>query len=93
MLIMDLPLQYELTVGEGEMKQELLRLKVEDKDTPKTPAWKAKYKILTGNEHGNYNLTTDPETNDGILNIVKVRMNDFCSSIQCSSISQFNDPW
>ncbi|XP_040187276.1 cadherin-like protein 26 isoform X2 [Rana temporaria] len=63
--------KYELTVGEGEIKPALLRLKVEDKDIPQTPAWKAKYKILTGNEHGNYNLTTDPETNDGILNIVK----------------------
>ncbi|XP_053309869.1 cadherin-like protein 26 [Spea bombifrons] len=64
-------LNYNLTVREGEVKNDLLRIKVEDKDLPQTPAWRAKFKILSGNEKGNYNLTTDPKTNEGILGIVK----------------------
>ncbi|KAM3922339.1 cadherin-like protein 26 [Leptodactylus fuscus] len=63
--------KYELSVHEGEVKNDILRLKVEDKDAPKTPAWRAKFKILTGNDDQNYNLTTDPVTNEGILSIIK----------------------
>lgn len=63
--------KYELTVLEGEVRNDILRLKVQDMDTPQTPAWRAKYKILKGNEKANYNLVTDPKTNDGILSIIK----------------------
>ncbi|XP_063815406.1 cadherin-like protein 26 isoform X2 [Pseudophryne corroboree] len=62
---------YQLSVKEGEIKDNLLRLKVEDKDVPNTPAWRAKFKILSGNENENYNLETDPKANEGILSIIK----------------------
>lgn len=63
--------KYNLTVLEGEVKNDILRLKVQDLDTPQTPAWRAKYKILSGNEKENYELVTDPKTNEGILSIIK----------------------
>ncbi|OCT60231.1 cadherin-like protein 26 isoform X2 [Xenopus laevis] len=63
--------EYQITVKEDEVKNDILRIKVNDMDTPETPAWRAKYKILVGNEKGNYNLITDPVTNEGILSIQK----------------------
>ncbi|KAL7864497.1 hypothetical protein AOLI_G00159170 [Acnodon oligacanthus] len=41
-------------VMEMETNKEILRLSVGDKDTPNTKASKAVYKILKGNEDGNY---------------------------------------
>ncbi|XP_078092608.1 cadherin-like protein 26 isoform X2 [Mustelus asterias] len=49
----------------------VLRISVTDKDNPHTPAWKARYKIVEGNEDDNYRIETDPETNDGILFLIK----------------------
>ncbi|XP_053561585.1 cadherin-like protein 26 [Bombina bombina] len=62
---------YDLKIPEGELKNNILRIKVEDKDLTKTPAWRAKFKILSGNERGYYNISTDPDTNEGILDIIK----------------------
>lgn len=48
-----------------------LRLHVTDKDSPNSPAWRAKYTIH-GDVGGHFKIETDPETNDGILTVVKV---------------------
>ncbi|XP_067856782.1 cadherin-like protein 26 [Heptranchias perlo] len=58
-------------INETDKDVVVLRLSVTDKDSPNTPAWRAKYKIIEGNENENYKFETDPETNDGILFLIK----------------------
>lgn len=67
-----LPVQYHGEVLESVIIDNVLRVAVEDKDTPQTPGWRAIYYFIKGNEDGNYKLETDPNTNEGILNIIKV---------------------
>ncbi|XP_070600617.1 cadherin-like protein 26 [Erythrolamprus reginae] len=62
---------YRADVPEGKTKDNILRLKVEDKDSPNTAAWRANYTIKKGNERGNFAFVTDPKTNEGVLNIIK----------------------
>ncbi|XP_072553524.1 cadherin-like protein 26 [Salminus brasiliensis] len=62
---------YNTQVMEMESNKEILRLSVTDKDTPNTSASRARYKILKGNEDGNYKIETDPKTNEGVLTVIK----------------------
>ncbi|XP_059189064.1 cadherin-like protein 26 [Centropristis striata] len=62
---------YNGEVLESTTKNDLLRVAVDDKDTPKTPGWKAVYEIIEGNKDGNYEIKTDPKTNEGILSVIK----------------------
>ncbi|XP_053250387.1 cadherin-like protein 26 isoform X3 [Podarcis raffonei] len=60
-----------LNIPEGKTEHGILRLQVEDKDSPNTPAWRAKYKILGGDDTENFSIETDPDTNEGVLSITK----------------------
>lgn len=48
------------------------RVHVEDKDARGTAAWRVKYQIH-GDTNENFRIETDPETNDGLLYVRKVR--------------------
>lgn len=63
------------SVEENTVDVEILRVTVEDKDLINTANWRANYTILKGNENGNFKIVTDLKTNEGILCVVKVRIN------------------
>uniref|UniRef100_A0A3Q1FVE7 Cadherin 27 n=1 Tax=Acanthochromis polyacanthus TaxID=80966 RepID=A0A3Q1FVE7_9TELE len=65
-----LPVISGQTVGKHETGSSPLRLHVTDKDTTNSLAWRAKYSIH-GDEGEHFRVETDPDTNDGILTVVK----------------------
>lgn len=56
---------------EGEENVLVSRVQVTDKDTKGTVAWRANYEIQ-GDTNKNFRITTDPETNEGLLYVEKV---------------------
>ncbi|KAM7405019.1 hypothetical protein PAMP_012310 [Pampus punctatissimus] len=57
-------------VKEGQENVLVSRLQVTDQDTKGTRAWRAKFKIQ-GDINNNFRITTDPETNEGLLYVEK----------------------
>ncbi|XP_022349811.1 cadherin-like protein 26 [Enhydra lutris kenyoni] len=62
---------YRIQISEGRTSPSVLRLPVRDGDLPFTSAWRVRFHILNGNEEGHFDILTDPETNEGILNVIK----------------------
>ncbi|XP_072305070.1 cadherin-like protein 26 [Eucyclogobius newberryi] len=62
---------YHGEVNEMAVVKDVLRVAVEDKDSPNTPGWQAKYSFVSGNENENYEIVTDPKTNEGIFSVIK----------------------
>lgn len=57
---------------ENRLSYEVGRVNVTDRDDPGTGNWEAKYSI--SNDHdGNFHISTDPVTNQGVLTVVKVQ--------------------
>ncbi|EMP41927.1 B-cadherin [Chelonia mydas] len=65
------PRTYTVAVPENEAGREVQRLTVTDTDEVNTAAWRAVYTIVRGNEGGFFTVTTDRETNEGILQTAK----------------------
>ncbi|XP_021176600.2 cadherin-like protein 26 [Fundulus heteroclitus] len=74
--------QYQAEAMEMTLLKEILRIAVDDMDTPGTPGWKADYYFISGNEDGMYNITTDPITNEGIIGITKEKNFDRTSLVK-----------
>uniref|UniRef100_A0A8C8XG20 Cadherin-like protein 26 n=1 Tax=Panthera leo TaxID=9689 RepID=A0A8C8XG20_PANLE len=62
---------YKIQISEGRASWGVLRLVVQDADLPFTSAWRVKFNISQGDEEGRFDILTDPETNEGILNVIE----------------------
>lgn len=58
---------------ENTVHKEVMRFQAIDMDIANTDNWLADFKIISGNEAGYFDITTDPKTNEGILFINKVK--------------------
>lgn len=67
-------LQYEGSVEENTINVEVMRVKAVDMDLIHTDNWLAVFEIISGNEAGYFNITTDSKTNEGIITIRKVKL-------------------
>ncbi|CAI9161906.1 unnamed protein product [Rangifer tarandus platyrhynchus] len=65
------PQKYEARVPENAVSHEVQRLTVTDLDAPNSPAWRATYRIMGGDNGDHFTITTDPESNQGILTTKK----------------------
>ncbi|XP_023565162.1 cadherin-3 isoform X1 [Octodon degus] len=61
------PQKYEAQVPENAVGFEVQRLIVTDMDAPNSPAWRATYHIVGGDNGDHFTITTHPESNQGIL--------------------------
>ena len=60
---------------ENRKDNEIGRVNVTDRDDRGTANWKAKY-FISNDPEGNFAITTDPATNEGVLTVVKVQCAD-----------------
>ncbi|NWS74232.1 CADH1 protein, partial [Crotophaga sulcirostris] len=65
------PTEYEEIVKENKVGVVVARLHVTDQDIQGSPAWQAVYHIKSGDQDGDFSITTDPKNNDGILKTAK----------------------
>lgn len=72
-------LQFYGEVPENRVDVIVANLTVTDKDQPHTPAWNARYQMTGGDPTGQFTILTDPNSNDGLVTVVKVR--DACNSV------------
>lgn len=65
--------QYEATVPENKVGALVAKMPVDDGDEPNSPAWNAKFKIVSGDPDGYFTVETGPNKNEGIVKTAKVR--------------------
>ncbi|KAG7488416.1 hypothetical protein MATL_G00034280 [Megalops atlanticus] len=68
--------QYEGSVDENTANVVVMRIKALDDDLENTDNWLADFNIVSGNEDGLFSIKTDPKTNEGILMLNKITVNN-----------------
>ncbi|XP_077126509.1 cadherin-2 [Ranitomeya variabilis] len=58
-------------VPENRIDVVVANLTVTDKDQPHTNAWNTVYRIVSGDATGRFTIRTDPNSNDGLVTVVK----------------------
>lgn len=58
-------------VPENRVDVVVANLTVTDKDQPHTSAWNTVYRIVSGDATGRFSIRTDPNSNDGLVTVVK----------------------
>uniref|UniRef100_UPI00358FAC6D B-cadherin-like isoform X2 n=1 Tax=Myxine glutinosa TaxID=7769 RepID=UPI00358FAC6D len=59
------------SVMENRQDVTVMRIAVQDFDKRNSENWRAVYRIIQGNENGNFAVHTDPITNEGVVTVVK----------------------
>ncbi|XP_015242390.1 PREDICTED: desmoglein-2-like isoform X1 [Cyprinodon variegatus] len=62
---------YEGKIEENTVGVEVLRIQAVDLDLINTTNWFAMYEIVSGNEAGYFQITTDKKTNEGVITVTK----------------------
>ncbi|XP_006027495.1 cadherin-13 isoform X1 [Alligator sinensis] len=62
--------EFQATVKEG-VTGVIVNVTVQDEDDPATGAWRAVYTIINGNPGQSFEIHTNPQTNEGMLSVVK----------------------
>ncbi|KAG8563049.1 hypothetical protein GDO81_015908 [Engystomops pustulosus] len=63
--------EYVMNVPEQSSGLDVGRVSVADRDLRGSPNWMVKYSIIRGDPQGAFAIRTDPQTNEGILSVVK----------------------
>lgn len=66
--------QYETAVAENKADIQILTMRVTDGDEPHSPAWNAKFKIVSGDPGGFFTVKTGTNKQEGIVSIAKVQI-------------------
>lgn len=61
-----------MSVPENKVDYTVVKMSVTDDDEPQSPAWAAKFKIVSGNTGGVFSVSTGPNKQEGIITTVKV---------------------
>lgn len=60
------------TVAENKVDTQVIKMSVTDGDEPHSPAWNAKFKIVSGDPRGLFTVKTGSNKHEGIISTAKV---------------------